>query len=38
MERKLFEEKLSSKKDFELVEETTTLRQKELEESKGSQF
>ena len=36
MERKLYGEKLSSKKDFELAEETVTLRQKELEESKGT--
>jgi multidrug resistance efflux pump len=36
MERKLYQDKLSSKKDFELAEETTTLRQKELEESKGT--
>jgi multidrug resistance efflux pump len=36
MERKLYEDKLSSKKDFELAEEAVTLRQKELEESKGS--
>jgi multidrug resistance efflux pump len=36
MERKLYNEKLSSKKDFELAEETATLRQEELEESKGT--
>ena len=36
MERKLYEEKLSSKKDFELAEEAATLRQKELEESEGT--
>jgi len=36
MERKLFEEKLSSKKDFELAEEAAALRQQELEESRGT--
>jgi putative peptide zinc metalloprotease protein len=36
IEKNLYAEKLSSKRDFELAEETATLRQKELEESKGA--
>ena len=36
MERTLYEEKLSSKKDFEVAEELVSLRAKELEESKGN--
>jgi len=36
IEKKLFNESLSSKKDLQLAEEAAALRQKELEESKGT--
>jgi putative peptide zinc metalloprotease protein len=36
MEKTLFEDKLSSKKDYEVAEELVSLRSKELEESKGN--
>ncbi|PWU16391.1 MAG: hypothetical protein C5B50_13675 [Verrucomicrobia bacterium] len=36
IEKKLFDQALSSRKDLELAEETAALRQKELEESKGT--
>jgi putative peptide zinc metalloprotease protein len=36
MEKTLYDEKLSSKKDFEVAEELVSLRDKELEESKGN--
>jgi putative peptide zinc metalloprotease protein len=36
MEKTLYEEKLSSKKDFEVAEELVSLRLKELEESRGN--